>query len=139
MSADPSQTLGPNTLTASETEGLRSLIESWTSHLVAGRIAEWQSFWAEEAVLMPAGHQRVAGRSNIVDYATHEFPPLKSFRFSDWSFAGGDDLAVVANQIELDTDGQDGPSVAAYNQIIVLRRDADQRWRVQTVIFTPIG
>ena len=139
MPNDSSPTLGANTLSQVETDKLRSLIETWTDDLVSGQIAEWDSFWAGEAVLMPPGHQRVSGLSNIADYVTKAFSPGMRYRFSDWSFTGRDDLAVVANQIELNTGDTDGDSSRAFNQVIVLRRGADQSWRIQTVIFTPIG
>ena len=137
MSADPSRALGANTLPAGETEKIQTLIETWTSHLMAGRFAEWESFWAEEAVLMPAGRPRLIGRSNIADYVTREFGSGMEHRFTEWSYTGRDDLAVVTNMIELSTKGMDGAPSTSFNQIIVLRRGADEGWRIQTVIFTP--
>ena len=139
MPNDSSLTLGANTLSQVETDKLRSLIETWTEALVTGQIAEWKSFWAGEAVLMPPGHRRVSGLGNIADYVTNAFSPGMRYRFSDWSFTGRDDLAVVANQIELNTGDTDGDPSRAFNQLIVLRLGADQSWRIQTVIFTPIG
>ena len=139
MSNDSSPTLGANTMSSEETDQLRSFIETWTDDLVSNQIAEWDSFWAGEAVLMPPGHQRISGLSNIADYVTKAFSPGMRYRFSDWSFTGRDDLAVVANQIELNTGDTDGEPSQAFNQVIVLRRGADQNWRIQTVIFTPIG
>lgn len=137
MSNDPVPSLGANTLPEKDTEGVRSLIETWTNDLVTGQIAEWESFWAEEAVLMPPGHQRLSGLRSIADYVTQAFKPGLRFRFSDWSITGRDDLAVVTNQIELETQRTEGGSATAFNQMIVLRRAKNQGWRIQTVIFTP--
>jgi ketosteroid isomerase-like protein len=129
--------LGANSLSAGETDRIRTLIEHWTSDLMAGRIAEWERFWAEEAVLMPAGHERITGRSNIRDFITHAFRSGSDYRFSEWSYAGGEDLAVVANRVEFRTEAADGRDVMAFNQVIVLRRREGQQWCIQTVIFTP--
>ena len=139
MSSDSYPTLGANTLSEAVTSQVRTLIETWTDDLVTGRIAEWESFWAEEAVLMPPGHQRVSGLSNVADYVTKAFSPGISYRFTDRSFTGRNDLAVVTNQIELNTDGEDGEAASAFNQMIVLRHGTDQSWRIQAVIFTPIN
>ena len=132
-------TLGANTLSQEETDALRSLIETWTDDLTSGQVAEWESFWATEAVLMPPGHQRIAGLSDIADYCTKAFDPGIRYRFSDWSVTGRDDLAVVANQITLNPGGTDAGSSQTFNQMIVLRRGEDQSWRIQAAIFTPVG
>ncbi len=137
MADEFGQALGPNALTAAETDQIRSLIETWTTDLITGHVAEWESFYSEDAVLMPAHHPRVVGRGNIRDYVTREFGPSKGYRFSEWSCAGKDDLAVVSNQIDLELGGDDGPSSAIFNQMIVLRRAPGQDWRIQAVIFTP--
>lgn len=137
MPSDPYPTLGANTLPEIETDQVRNLIETWTDDLVTGRIAEWKGFWAEEAVLMPPGRQRISGLSNITDYVTQAFGSDMRYRFADWSFTGRDDLAVVTNLIELNTDGEGGEASTAFNQMIVLRRGTDARWRIQTVVFTP--
>ena len=135
MPNDSSPALGANTLPDGEADRLRSLIEAWTDDWVAGRMAEWKDYWAEEAVLMPPGQQRIAGISALADYVTQSFQPGLRYHFSDWSFTGREDLAVVTNQIALS--GSDAEATAAFNQMIVLRRDSDRRWRIQTVIFTP--
>ena len=137
MPSDPCPALGANTLSQNETEQLRSLIETWTDDLTSGQVVEWESLWAAEAVLMPPGHQRISGLGNIADYVTKAFSPGMRYRFSDWSFTGRDDLAVVANQIALAPDDADAGSAQAFNQMIVLRRSEDQGWQIQTVIFTP--
>ena len=135
MPSDTYPTLGANTLPDNVTDQIQNLIETWTDDLVAGRIDEWQRFWAEEAVLMPAGQPRVSGLGDITDYVTQAFSPGLRYRFTDWSFTGRDDLAVVTNHLELNTDGE---ASQTFNQMIVLRRDTDQRWRIQAVIFTPV-
>ena len=135
MPEDLSPALGANTLPDGEADRLRSFIEAWTDDWVAGGMAEWKTFWAEDAVLMPPGHERIAGVSKLADYVTQSFKPGLRYRFSDWSFTGRDDLAVVTNQIALSSD--DAEAATTFNQMIVLRRDTDQHWRIQTVIFTP--
>ena len=135
MPNDSIPALGANTLPEGESDRLRSLIETWTEDLVTGHSSEWRSFWAEDAVLMPPGHERIMGLDKISDFVTQAFKPGLSDRFSNWSFTGREDLAVVTNQIALSTDGSD--AATTFNQMIVLRQDNDQRWRIQTVIFTP--
>ena len=139
MSSDAGPALGPNMLPDEVTDQVRALIETWTNDLVTGQTAAWAGFWADKAVLMPPGHQRLTGLGDITDYVTKAFKPGLRYRFSDWSFTGCDDLAVVTNQVELNGDGSDAEASTVFNQMIVLRRDADQAWHIQTVIFTPIG
>ena len=129
--------LGASGLPAGETDRFRQLIEQWTSDLVEGHIQEWEAYWAEDAMLMPAGAGRIVGRSDISAYVRENYGSVKSYRFSEWSYAGRDDLAVVANHIELDIQSTGSASTPAFNQMIVLRRDADQRWHIQAVILTP--
>jgi ketosteroid isomerase-like protein len=135
LSRAPGEILGASSLSRTETDEIQALIERWTSDLVAGRIAAWESVWADDAVLMPAGHARVVGRAAIRDYVTRNLPAT-GFRFTDWGFAGRDDLAVVANQVEIQNKAA-GPSSMILNQMMVLRRGEDRRWRLQAVIFTP--
>lgn len=137
MPSDSGPALGPNRLPDDVTDQVRALIETWTNDWVTGQTAAWAGFWAEKAVLMPPGHQRLTGLGDITDYVTKAFKPGLRYRFSDWSFTGCDDLAVVTNQIELNDDGGDADASTVFNQMIVLRRDADQAWHIQTVIFTP--
>ena len=137
MSSDSIPALGANTLPDGESDRLRSLIEAWTDDWVGGEMAEWETFWTEEPVLMPPGQQRIAGVGNLADYVTRSFTPGLRYRFSDWSFTGREDLAVVTNQIALSGEGSDAAAATTFNQMIVLRRDNEQRWRIQTVIFTP--
>ena len=129
--------LGANTLPDGESDRLRSLIEAWTDDWVGGEMAEWETFWTEEPVLMPPGQQRIAGAGKLADYVTQSFTSSLRYRFSDWSFTGREDLAVVTNQIALSGEGSDDAAAMTFNQMIVLRQDSDQRWRIQTVIFTP--
>ena len=135
MPNDQIPALGANTLPDGEADQLRSLIETWTEDLVTGHSSEWRSFWAEDAVLMPPGHERITGLDKISDFVTQAFKPGLSDRFSNWSFTGREDLAVVTNRIALSGEGSD--AATSFNQMIVLRRDSEQRWRIQTVIFTP--
>ncbi len=135
MPNDSIPALGANTLPDGESDRLRSLIEAWTDDWVAGRMAEWKTYWADEPVLMPPGQPRIAGVGALADYVTQSFTPGLRYRFSDWSFTGREDLAVVTNQIALS--GSDAAAATAFNQMIVLRRNGEQRWRIQTVIFTP--
>ena len=134
MSNDTIPALGANTLPDGESVRLRSLIEAWTDDWVGGEMAEWKTFWTEEPVLMPPGQQRIAGAGKLADYVAQSFQPGLRYRFSDWSFTGREDLAVVTNQIALSSDAA---GTLTFNQMIVLRRDSEQRWRIQTVIFTP--
>jgi ketosteroid isomerase-like protein len=136
LSPSPSKdVLGASSLPESETSRIRALIERWTSDLVAGRIDAWESVWAEDAVLMPAGHERVTGRDDIREYVTRNLPAT-GFRFSAWGFAGRDDLAVVTNEVSVENSAA-GAAPKIFNQVMVLRRGAGQQWRLQAAIFTP--
>ena len=138
MSDSGIQALGATALPAGEPERIQAFIESWTTMFVTDRMSDWASHWSEDGLLMPPGDPRVVGRSNILHYATHNFYRCSGFRLSEWSITGGDDFAVVASRIELNAAGGDGPSAASFNQMILLRRDAEQAWCVQAVIFSPI-
>jgi len=78
MSSDWYPALGVNTLSEEDTDQVRTVIETWTDDLVTGRITEWESCWAEEAVFMPPGHQCISGLSHIADCVTQAFSPGKS-------------------------------------------------------------
>ena len=45
--------LGANSLSAGETDRIWTLIEHWTSDLMAGRIAEWERFWVKVTCTFP--------------------------------------------------------------------------------------
>ena len=138
MSDSGVHALGAKALPADEIEGIQKFIESWTTEFVTDRLSDWATRWSEDGLLMPPGDPRVVGRSNILHYATHNFYRCSGFRLSEWSITGADELAVVANRIELNAAGEDGPSAASFNQMILLRRDAEQAWCVQAVIFSAI-
>ena len=139
MSNESKPALGANTLPEGEAYRLRSLIEAWTEDLLTGQIAEWRDFWTEEAVLMPPGQERITGLDKVADFVTQAFKPGIRDRFSDWSFTGREDLAVVTNQIALSGGDGDAKGISAFNQMIVLRHNSNGQWRIQTVIFTPTG
>jgi ketosteroid isomerase-like protein len=132
--------LGAQGLSDTELAAIKDTVEAWTDALVAHDLDNWMAHWAEDGVLMPPDHERVFGRANMLGYIQANFGPLESMTFADWSMAGRDDLAVVANTVTVTpkSEGSAGAPVVA-KQIIVLRAEDDGRWLVQAVIFNYDG
>lgn len=127
--------LGENELPVSVSTQVQTQIETWTTDLAKGDFSAWEQYWAEDAVLMPSEHDRVIGRSNILEFAKG-FSLGTGFEFTEWSFAGSGDLVVVSNRIEIEDMKMANGKVsdAYFNQILVLRF-LDGKWLFQTVIF----
>ena len=128
------------TLSAVETDAIRAMIEAWTSALVARDWPAWQSHWAEDAVLMPPGHARIVGHAALVAFVTNDLGPVTGFTFSDWTFDGQGDLAVVTNTIQVDVAGSAPDQPAPSNdQMLLVRKHPDGNWRIHKVIFNESG
>ncbi|MEO1226705.1 MAG: nuclear transport factor 2 family protein [Pseudomonadota bacterium] len=128
------------TLSDVETEAIKAMIEAWTSALVARDWPAWQGHWAEDGVLMPPGHARIAGRAALVAFATSDLGAVTGFTFSDWTFDGQDDFAVVTNTIRVDVAGSAPDQPAPSNdQMLLVRKHTDGNWRVHKVIFNASG
>ena len=123
-----------------EIDAIKSMIEAWTSALVARDWTAWESHWAEDAVLMSPGHARIIGRAALVAFATSDLGPVTGFTFSDWTFDGQGDLAVVTNTIQVDVVGSAPDQPAPSNdQMLLVRKDPDGNWRIHKVIFNESG
>ena len=126
----------------SETDmnAIKRMMDDWTTALAKKDWDKWQGYWAEDGVLMPPDNERIVGRADLVAFASGKFGPVKSFAFSDWTFDGLGDLAVVTNTISIEFDGADAAEIAASNdQMLFLCRHAGDNWRVHKVIFNGNG
>jgi ketosteroid isomerase-like protein len=128
--------MNEQTLALAEIDAIRQALAAWSQSLEVGDWVKWQTHWVEDGVLMPPGHARVVGRKDLVSYMSSNFGIVHALRFSDWTFDGRDDLAVVTNTVRLYEDAAaSGDPRATYKQVIVLRKHANGNWMVQTVIF----
>lgn len=102
--------------------------------MVGGDVELWDGYWAPDSVLLPPAQGPVVGdakRNALVE--APPFDDIPKATFSDWTVAGRDDLAVVNNTITVES--ETGSAPLAFKQMIVLRRQADDRWLVQAAIF----
>lgn len=129
---DGNSTLGGSELPAETTETLKELVTNWTQDWASGNYAQWEAYWAEDAVLMPPNSDRIVGRDALLKYI-EGLSVGGGFEFSEWSFAVSGDLAVISNKIQLEA--KDASPSSYFNQVLVLR-DNDGEWLLQTVIFT---
>jgi ketosteroid isomerase-like protein len=128
--------LGAQGLSDTACAAIKDTVETWTHALVTQDLDHWMASWAEDGVLMPPEHERVSGRANMLAYLQANFGPLESITFADWTMAGREDLAVVANTVTVTPRSEGGAGAPVVGkQIIVLRAREDGRWLVQTVIF----
>lgn len=132
--ADDAGVLGVQGASDAEVEAIRQVIVTQSDSLTKGDIEAYASYWTEAAVMMPVNHPRIVGRQDIVSFVTGKFPPGTSTEFSDWDVAARDDLAVVTNTASIDSDSSAG-GTQQFDQIVVLRRQADGDWRVQAWIW----
>ena len=121
-------------------DAIKHMMTDWTDCLIGGDWAHWQTYWADDGVLMPPGHGRVVGHAQLVDYASLTFGTIGGYAFRDWTVEGDGSLAVVTNTIDV-YDGPDrsGAPSASNNQMLLLRKNADGNWRVHKVIFNGDG
>lgn len=124
-------------LTSSDIQAIQDMMERWTTSLVTRDWADWQTHWAEDGVLMPPDHERVIGREKLVDFASNSFGVVKSYQFSNWTFEGTTNLAVVTNTIEVEF--EDGEASSALKQMLLLGKQSGEDWQVQKVIFNGEG
>ena len=125
-------------LPQTDIDAIKTTMNDWTTALVNQDWSQWQNHWDEDGVLMPPDHERVVGRAELVDFASAALGSVKSFEFSNWTFDGLGDLAVVTNTIRIEIDDQDSP-LASDDQMVLLRRHEDGNWRIHKVIFNGSG
>lgn len=123
-------------LSSNDIQAIKDMMEQWTTSLVKRDWADWQTHWAEDGVLMPPDHERVIGRENLLDFAANSFDVVKSYQFSNWTFDGTDQLAVVTNTIAVEFEEED---TSALNQMLLLGKDDGGMWLVKKVIFNGDG
>ena len=125
-------------LPLTDIDAIKTTMNDWTTALVNQDWSQWQNHWDEGGMLMPPDHERVVGRAELVDFASAALGSIKSFEFSNWTFDGFGDLAVVTNTIRIEIDDQDSP-LASDDQMVLLRRHEDGNWRIHKVIFNGSG
>ncbi|WP_169054279.1 DUF4440 domain-containing protein [Nitratireductor sp. XY-223] len=123
-------------LSDTDIDAIKTMMSDWTTALVNQDWSQWRSYWDEDAVLMPPDHKRIVGRAELVSFASASLGKINSFAFSDWTFDGFGDLAVVTNTIRIEVDGAapEQPQ-AANDQMILVRKHADGNWLIHKVIF----
>jgi ketosteroid isomerase-like protein len=123
-------------LPESEKTTIKNMFETATQALVHGDLNKWQTYWTEDAVLMPPGHPTVEGRAALVDFARKNLGDLKALKLSNWTFEGRDDLAVVTTDVAWSTKGGDKKTG---KQIVIAVKDASGAWKAQKVIYNTDG
>lgn len=132
--------MSDSALSETDIEAIKRMMDEWTTSMANGDWTKWQGYWAEDGVLMPPDHERIVGRADLVAFAADSLGAVKAFTFSDWTFDGVGDLAVVTNTIRIDFDGSGTDQVAASNdQMLLVRKHEDGNWRVHKVIFNASG
>jgi len=120
-------------LPAAEQEAVKTMFETATQTLLDGDLDKWQTFWTEDATVMPPGEATVKGRAALVEYARKDLVGnLDGFKLSNWRFQGCSDLAVITTDMAWTS--KDGKKVAA-KQMVIAVKEADGTWKVQTVIY----
>ncbi|MEM7123055.1 MAG: SgcJ/EcaC family oxidoreductase [Pseudomonadota bacterium] len=132
-SADEVGELGVQGISDAETEAIKQVIVATANDLAKGDFAAYAQYWVEGGVLMPMNHPRLVGRENIVKFVEANYTKGTEVTFSDWEFAGRDDLAVVTNNAHF-MPGDSG-EVQKVDQIIVMRKQDDGQWMVQAAIW----
>jgi ketosteroid isomerase-like protein len=106
---------------------IKQVIETWAQSVVDEDYATWLSFFTDDAVLMPPGHHSMQGKAAIDAFVKKNVGPLPNFAFADWHFDGACGLAVVTS------DWVAGAMKDKHH--VVLRRQDDGRWLIETVIY----
>ena len=128
------------TLSPNDIDAIKQMMQDWTSNMVSGDWATWKTYWAEDGVLMPPDQPNIVGHAALLDYISTNFGTIGGFNFTDWTFDGTSDLAVVTNTIEIYTDADQSSSPAtSAKQMLLLRKHPDGCWRTHKVIFNAGG
>ncbi|MEM0906389.1 MAG: nuclear transport factor 2 family protein [Pseudomonadota bacterium] len=127
--------LGVQGLSNSDAAGVKRQVEAWTEALHVRDYDSWKTFFAKDAVLAAPGHERIKGVNEIAAWAKKTMGISMTFSYNTWAIVGRDDLAVVTNSLIWRTEGVDARDASRFNQMIVLRKNADGDWLVQSVIF----
>ncbi|MEM6460587.1 MAG: DUF4440 domain-containing protein [Pseudomonadota bacterium] len=127
-------------LSDSDVNAIKQMMDEWTTALADRDWPKWQSHWTEDGTLLPPDNKRVVGRAKLADFAANNFGVVKSFAFTDWTFEGSADLAVVTNTIRVEFEPAGDEKISASNnQMLVLRKQAAGQWHVEKVIFNSDG
>ena len=127
-------------LSEKDTVWVRDAIDSWTRCLEAADYDAWATYWAEDGVLMPPDHARVEGRENLIALIRENFGGVRTMQLTDWSIEGRGDLAVATTNVSWHTEASVGKEPAgSAKQLIEMRKNAEGRWLVKTVIYNSDG
>jgi ketosteroid isomerase-like protein len=123
-------------LSEKDTVWVRDAIDSWTRCLEAEDYDAWATYWTEDGVLMPPGRARVHGRDNLIAFIRENFGGVRTMNLTDWTIEGRADLAVVTTNVSWHLESAVGqePEGSA-KQLIEMRKNAEGRWLVKTVIY----
>lgn len=120
-------------LPESDVAAIQETIEVFSRCLEAKAFDDWVTYWADDGTLMPPGHARVVGHSALVQYIQKNFGDLQSIELSEWNVFGEGRTAIVTNNVQLTaTDKKPGDPM---KQIIVLRKNSSDKWRLKTIMF----
>jgi uncharacterized protein (TIGR02246 family) len=120
-------------LSAAEKDAIKTVFETATQALLDGDLDKWQTFWTEDATVMPPGQPTVEGRAALVAFARKNLVGnLDGFKESNWRFEGCSDLAVVTTGMSWTS--KDGEKIAA-KQIVIAVKEPSGAWKAQTVIY----
>jgi ketosteroid isomerase-like protein len=120
-------------LPPAEADAVKTMFETATQALLDGDLDKWQTFWTEDATVMPPGQATVKGRAALVDYAAKNLVgKLDGFKQSNWRFEGCSDLAVVTTGMSWTS--KDGKKIAA-KQIVIAVKEPGGAWKAKTVIY----
>jgi len=116
---------------------IKDTIDAWSRALVEGKLDAWATYWTEDCRLMPPRHPPVEGLAQIRDYVEQGFSDLETLTLSDWHIQERADLGVAITAVEWTVKSRDGSTRG--KQALVLKKDAQGAWKVQTVIFNTDG
>jgi len=123
-------------LSEKDTVWVRDAIDGWNRALEAADYEAWATYWTEDGVLMPPGHERVTGRENLMAFLRENFGNVRTIQLTDWTIEGAGDLAVVTNNVSWHQESSVGKEpVGTAKQMIEMRKNPEGRWLIKTVIY----
>lgn len=117
---------------AQEAAVIDQTLRAWTEALEAEDWDAWQTYWTDDAVLMPPQHARVEGRDQILE-TIRGAGRYHEIVFEDVEIEGRGDLAVVTSSVHWTMDRPDGTTEEHVKQIVVMHRQREG-WRVASVL-----
>jgi uncharacterized protein (TIGR02246 family) len=127
---------GPAAFTDADGTAIRATIDSFTTAIKAGDYATAASYYAEDAVFMPPNAPAVEGRAGI-QKNLESFGRVNAFSESVVELEGVGDLAYARLNFDLTITPPNftTPMTDKGKVLIVLRRQADGKWRTAKGMF----